>query len=69
MAYSATYTVADFPNIIFDLLGGIGAYFATEVSSIGGLLFLGLIMAILGWAVSHMKGTGKQMNGFLPGLK
>ncbi|MBR9681242.1 MAG: hypothetical protein GOV00_00380 [Candidatus Altiarchaeota archaeon] len=69
MAYVATYTVADFPNIIFDLLGGIGAYFATEVDSLAGLLFLGLIMAILGWAISAMRGTGKQLNGFIPGLK
>ncbi|MBR9681243.1 MAG: hypothetical protein GOV00_00385 [Candidatus Altiarchaeota archaeon] len=59
MAYNATYAVSDFPNIIFDLLGGIGAYFATEVDSIGGILFLGILMTILGWAIA----SGKKILG------
>jgi len=59
MAYNATYAVSDFPNIIFDLLGGIGAYFATEVASISGILFLGILFAILGWAIA----SGKKVFG------
>jgi len=69
MAYAPTYTVADFTTILFDLFGGILAYFAGEVTSIGSLLFLGFMFALLGWAVSSMRGTGKSLNGFIPGLK
>jgi len=55
MAYNATYSVADFTTILFDLFGGILAYFAGEVASIGGILMLGVMFAILGWAVASGK--------------
>lgn len=68
MAYSATYAISDFAPILFDLIGGVIAYFAGETSSIGSLLFLGFMFALLGWIATSIRGVGKKTKGMIPGL-
>ncbi len=55
MAYNATYTAADMVNIVFDIIGGIGAELATNNSALGGLVLLGVVVAMFAWILKGGK--------------
>ena len=61
MAYVATYGAADLVNIIFDIIGGIGAELATNNAALGGLVLLGVVIAMFAWI---MKGSQKVTSPF-----
>ena len=61
MAYTGTYTAADFTPIIFDIMGSIGAEIANQASAIGQVLVLGLMLDVAGWAMSKVKPVTKDV--------
>jgi mannose/fructose/N-acetylgalactosamine-specific phosphotransferase system component IID len=58
MVYNATYEAGDLVNIVFDILGGVGAELATNKSALGGLILLVVVIALFTWV---MKGGKKIM--------
>lgn len=49
MAYVATYEAGDLVNIVFDILGGVGAELAGNKGALGGLILLVVVIALFAW--------------------
>lgn len=59
MVYNATYEAGDLVNIVFDILGGVGAELATNKSALGGLILLVVVMALFAWVFKSGKSASK----------
>jgi hypothetical protein len=59
MAYTATYTTADIGNMVIDFLGGILAGLAGAASPLIWVIVAGLIIAMIGGFLLHVKHLGK----------